>query len=104
MTTITIQFDDTSKLQKILNMVKRLKLPFQISEPETPVSEEDLIIKERLRKKYVASGQWDTMSLDEKEDAALLESMLYDQDNGIELLSPSEQKDFLNELSSLSKS
>ncbi len=39
MTTITIQFDDTTKLKKIFDFFKRLNVPFQIldtkSEPET---------------------------------------------------------------------
>ena len=30
MATITIQFDDKTKLDKILNFIKRLKVPFHI--------------------------------------------------------------------------
>jgi hypothetical protein len=70
-------------------------------EPTPSVSAEDLAIKERLRAKYVDSGEWSAMNLDEKEDAALLETMLYDREKGVDLLTPTEQTDFLNELRDL---
>ena len=80
---------------------ERIAFSFQ---PDPSVSEEDLAIRERLRAKYAVSGKWATMNLDEKEDAALLETMLFDRENGIELLTPTEQTDFLNELRDLAQS
>ena len=41
------------------------------------------------------------MNLDEKEDAALLETMLYDREKGVDLLTAPEQTAFLNELRDL---
>ena len=99
--TITISNpEESSKFEKLLKFLYRERIAFSF-DPTPSVSEEDLAIQERLRAKYVESGQWATMNLDEKEDAALLESMLYDREKGIDILTPKEQSDFLSELRTL---
>ncbi len=99
--TITISTsEESSKFEKLLKFLYKEHIAFDFV-PTTPVSEEDLEIRERLRAKYVHSGEWQNMSLDEKEDAALLETMVYDKENGVEMLSPTEQAAFLNELRAL---
>jgi hypothetical protein len=102
--TISIpNLNEPSKFERLLEFLNREHIMFNV-EPTPSVSEEDLIIRERLRLKYVAVGKWDAMSLDEKEDAAILETMLYEREKGLELLTPNEQTDFLNELRDLAKS
>jgi hypothetical protein len=102
--TISIpNLNEPSKFERLLEFLNRERIAFNV-EPPPSVSEEDLIIRERLRLKYIVVGKWDAMSLDEKEDAALLETMLYEREKGVELLTPNEQTDFLNELRDLAKS
>jgi hypothetical protein len=82
--TITIfNTAESSKFEKLMQFLYQERIAF-VFEPTPSVSEEDLAIKERLRAKYVTSGQWANMNLDEKEDAALLETMLYDREKGVE--------------------
>ncbi len=100
--TITISTsEESSKFEKLLKFLYKERIAFDIVS-SAPVTAEDLAIRERLRAKYIPSGEWENMSLDEKEDAALLETMLYDKENGAELLSPDEQTAFLKELRELS--
>jgi len=102
---ITIIFDtdrNDVRLQSLIDLAQQLKVTFKVSEPLL-ITPEDAIIKERLRQKYVLSGQWDTMTLDEKEDAAMLESMLYDREIGVPVLTPNEQANFIKELRSLAE-
>ena len=108
--TITISNQvESSKYEKLLKFLYRERIAFSFEPTPSPqessrtVSEEDLAIRERLRAKYVVSGQWANMNIDEKEDAALLETMLYDREKGIEILTPTEQTAFLNELRELAK-
>jgi hypothetical protein len=102
MTTITIQLEDSIKLQKVLNFVKRLKLPFQITEPELETiwdSQIHSIIQQRLIEKYDKMGLWDDMDDEERQDAALLERMLYDAEQPSEgHLPESETEQFLSDL------
>jgi hypothetical protein len=91
---------ESAKIERLLQFLYQERIAFSF-QPDPSVSEEDLAIRERLRAKYVASGQWAAMNLDEKEDAALLETMLYDRENGVELLTTTEQTAFLNELREL---
>ncbi len=99
--TITISTsEESSKFEKLLKFLYKERIAFDFV-PTTPVTAEDLAIRERLRAKYVHSGEWENMNLDEKEDAALLETMLYDKENGAELLPPTEQAAFLKELRDL---
>jgi hypothetical protein len=102
MTSITIHFKDSTKLQKVINFIKRLQLPFQIveSEEET-IWESDIhpIIQKRLIDKYGATGEWAKMNDDERQDASLLERMLYDAEQPSEgHLPESETVQFLSDL------
>lgn len=101
--TITINdAAESAKHEKLLQFLHQERISFSV-EPPPLVSEEDAAIKERLRAKYVESGKWVAMNLDEKEDAALLETMLYDREKGVELLTKTEQTAFLNELRDLAQ-
>jgi hypothetical protein len=76
-----------------------LQLPFQIveSEDET-IWESDIhpIIQKRLIDKYGATGEWSKMNDDERQDASLLERMLYDAEQPSEgQLPESETAQFL---------
>jgi hypothetical protein len=62
---------ESSKIERLLQFLYQERIAFSF-QPDPSVSEEDLAIRERLRAKYVASGQCASMNLDEKEDAALL--------------------------------
>ena len=99
--TITISNSvESSKYEKLLKFLYRERIAFSF-EPTPSVSEEDLAIRERLRAKYDVSGQWATMNLDEKEDAAILEKMLYLEETGqAEPLSVEENNAFSNEMKS----
>ena len=104
MTTITIQFEDSTKLQKILNFIKGLKVPFQIvdskTEPET-LWEAHIhpIIQERLIEKYVKTGEWDKMDDEERQDASQLEKMLWQREQpDYHVYSEEETKDYVTQL------
>ena len=104
-TTLILQFDDTTKFQQILALAKQLKVPFQLGESSSAaddaVWDADIhpIIQSRLLKKYVETGEWDAMNDDERQDAALLERMLFDKEQpNREVYSEIETKEFLANL------
>ena len=104
-TTLILQFDDTTKFQQILTLVKQLKVPFQFGETasntEGSVWDEEIhpIVQERLIKKYVETGEWATMNDDERQDASLLEKMLFDREQpDYEVYSEADTKSFLANL------
>ena len=99
--TITISNQvESSKFEKLLKFLYQERIAFSF-EPSPSVSEDDLAVQKRLSDKYVASGQWATMNPDEKEDAALLEKMLYLEEIGqTEPLNAEENADFANEMKS----
>ena len=85
----TLQFDiqtaeQQQKLQMVLDYVSNIKLPFRKKDLEANDTDEEWAENEAIRHqltiKYVVSGQWDTMSDDERQDAALLEKMLWQQE------------------------
>jgi hypothetical protein len=100
---MTISFSNAvepSKIERVLQFLYREHIPFSF-EPSPTLSPEDLAIRERLHNKYVPSGEWDAMTLDEKEDAALLESMLFFEETGQTTpLNADEDADFKNEIKS----
>jgi hypothetical protein len=70
------------------------------SEEET-IWESDIhpIIQKRLIDKYVATGEWAKMNDEERQDASLLERMLYDAEQPSEgQLPESETTQFLSDL------
>lgn len=53
-----------------------VKVRTTLSDEEFEAKMEQETIRENLRQKYVLTGEWETMSLEEKEDAALYEKMM----------------------------
>ncbi len=104
MTTITIQFDDTTKLEKILNFIKQLKVPFHILDPQTEPellweSHIHHIIQERLLEKYVKTGEWEKMDDEARQDATQVEKMLWQREQpDYHVYSEIESKEYLNQL------
>lgn len=108
-TTLILQYDDTAKIQQILNLAKQLKMQFQLvdtlpirpSETDNGVWDADIypIIQQRLIQKYVVTGEWEAMDDDERQDASLLEKMLYDKEQpNYEVYSEADTKTFLTHL------
>ena len=104
MATITIQFDDKIKLDKILNFIKRLKVPFHILESQSDLEIQwddntNTIIQSRLTEKYTKTGEWDKMDDEARQDASLLERMLYlEEMKQTEPLTIEENTAFANEM------
>ena len=74
---IIIEFNekDENVLRQIFQKFKVKTSPHLTDEQLEEKIEEELI-RENLRLKYVVTGEWEKMSLEEKEDAALYEKML----------------------------
>jgi hypothetical protein len=100
--TITITDIDSPITERVLKFLRREKVPFVLQQDEEIDDLQRIeAIRERLRLKYVVNGQWATMTDDDRQDAALLEGMLYDDENdNVELLSTTEQIEFKNEMKS----
>ncbi len=100
---MTITFSNTvepSKIERVLQFLYREHIAFSF-EPSSKLSPDDLAIQKRLHNKYVLTGEWQSMNLDEKEDAAHLESMLFIEETGQATpLSIEEEADFRNEVKS----
>lgn len=101
--TITISEDVApSTIDNLLKYLRREKVPFALQDN---LHDDEAVriasIRERLRLKYVLTGQWAGMDDEERQDAALLEGMLYDDESGkVELLGAEEQIEFRNEMQS----
>lgn len=81
MQTLILRFDDSTKFDKVLQLVKQLKVTFETTEPTTLWdTETHRVIQNRLIDKYVSTGEWAKMTDDERQDASLLEKMLYDEE------------------------
>jgi hypothetical protein len=100
--TLTIDKNiEPSTLDNLLDYMRLKKVPFAINDDDAART---AAIKERLRLKYVLTGEWSTMSDEDRQDASLLEGMLYDDENGlVELLNEDDQIDFKNEMKSWAK-
>jgi CO dehydrogenase/acetyl-CoA synthase epsilon subunit len=74
-----------STLERLFKYMRREKIPFVLQPDVQNETENDLVrtaaIRERLRVKYVLNGEWSTMDDEERQDAALLEGILYNKDN-----------------------
>ena len=102
MVTITFEADhNDSKMQQALNYLKSLGLSFRIKD-DTSNKEEDeeiIAVRERLRLKYVVTGEWQNMDEEDREDAVLLETMLWKREQpDYEVLSEEESEAFLKSL------
>ncbi len=81
MQTLVLKFDDSTKFEKVMQLVKQLKVSFETNEPTTLWEEgTHKIIQNRLIEKYVSTGEWSKMTDDERQDASLLEKMLFDEE------------------------
>lgn len=67
---IEINENDESAL---LDFLKNFKFDFKIK--DIRLTNEQQIIRGNLHQKYVTTGEWDTMSLEDKEDAVLNEQI-----------------------------
>ena len=97
-----LQFDiqtaeQRQKLQMVLDYVSTIKLPFRKKDSDDAIA---AAIRLQLTEKYVASGQWATMSDDERQDAALLERLLLQQETPQKIYSVSESAQILADLKS----
>lgn len=102
MVTITFEADrNDSKIQQALNYLKSLGLAFRIKE-ETAKEDDDeetVAVRERLRLKYVVNGEWQNMDEEDREDAAMLEKMLWKREQpDYEVLSEEESMNVLAKL------
>ena len=84
---MTITISDTvapTTLERILNYMKKEKVSYVVV-PDGDDDDDDVLrtsaIRERLRHKYVTTGAWATMDDEDRQDASLLEGMLYDREN-----------------------
>ncbi len=66
--TIVINEDDENVL---LEIFKRFKVKIK----DIRLTSDQQIIRENLRQKYVTTGEWEDMSLEDKEDAVLNEQI-----------------------------
>ena len=107
--TITISSDAQSTIDRILKTLQPLRREKLVFDIKTDVVEDEdalktAAIRERLRLKYVINGEWATMDDEDRQDAALLESMLYDDENGlVEVLDEADAKAFYHEMKSWAK-
>lgn len=107
--TITISSDEPSTIDRILQTLQPLRREKLFFDIKTDTSDDEdalktAAIRERLRLKYVINGEWATMDDEDRQDAALLESMLYDDENGlVEILEESDAKAFYHEMKSWAK-
>ena len=81
MRTLILPFSDTdidvlTFIQGLLNQKKTFRI-----EPNDPEVLERLVLQARMTEKYVKTGKWDNMDDDEREDAALVEMMLYAEED-----------------------
>jgi hypothetical protein len=93
---------EQSTIDKILTYLRRQNVPFSFHE-EAQDDEADILkttaIRERLRLKYVVSGEWATMNEDDRQDAALLEAILYNKEQpDYTVYSEADTKSFFNDL------
>lgn len=95
MTTIMIEVEDTSNIQKILDFVNHLKGVVKVSK----LTDEQTWVRQQLTEKYVETGEWENMDDEDRQDAALGEMMLYAKmQPDYEIYTESETKSFLTNL------
>jgi hypothetical protein len=94
--TITIHNIEAPTLETVLSFLRQKKVPFTLNDEDTLRTE---AIRERLRLKYVVNGEWASMDDDDRQDASLLEGILYDKEQpDYEVYSEAETKDFYTNL------
>ena len=73
---LTIEINESDE-SVLLEIFKR----FKVKITDTYLTDDQKIIRENLRQKYVTTGEWDNMSLEAKEDAAIYEDILLSDTN-----------------------
>ncbi len=68
---LTIEINESDE-SVLLEIFKR----FKVKITDSYLTDDQKIIRENLRQKYVTTGEWDSMSLEAKEDAAIYEDIL----------------------------
>jgi hypothetical protein len=77
--TITISENvEPSMIDNLLKYMQREKVPYAVQTDDDEVR--TAAIKERLRQKFVVTGEWTTMDDEDRLDAALFEGMMYDNE------------------------
>jgi hypothetical protein len=95
--TAIIEFDANDR-DILFAIFERFKVAL-ISKTDASPSKEDEAIRRRLHDKYVVTGLWENMNLEEREDAAHAESMIYAQEQpDYVVYSPEQTKDHLTKL------
>jgi hypothetical protein len=97
---ITITYNEADE-SVLMGVIKKIKAKTWAIVP--PNDGDDALrtaaIRERLRLKYVTTGEWKTMDDEDRQDASLLEGMLYDRENGqIETHSEADSLQFYRQL------
>jgi hypothetical protein len=96
--TITISNIENSTVETVLSFLRRKKVAFTLSDDDSEAVR-TAAIRERLRLKYVINGEWAKMNDEDRQDASLLEGMLYDKEQpDYEVYSETDTKDFYNTL------
>lgn len=68
---LTIEINESDE-SVLLEIFKRFKVKIK----DSYLTDDQKIIRENLRQKYVATGEWDSMSLEDREDAVLNEQVI----------------------------
>jgi hypothetical protein len=97
MHTLILPYSETdTEILSFIDRLRRTKKVFKIDDDDTLRNE---AIRERLRLKYVTTGEWAVMDDEDRQDASLLEGMLYDKEMGnVEMHSETDSKDFYLQL------
>ena len=95
--TMIIRFDEKDE-GFLLTIFKKMKVIAQQVPQLSEDEEEPRWVKQQLQNKYVASGKWDTMTDDARQDAVLVEMMAYSTMTDDSYLTVEETKTFLEQL------
>ena len=94
--TVTIPNIEAPILETVLSFLRQKKVPFTLNDEDALRT---AAIRERLRLKYVVNGEWTNMDDDDRQDAALLEGILYNKEQpDYEVYSEADTKDFYTNL------
>jgi hypothetical protein len=81
------------------NILMAIFKKFRVTTKNIAEADEITVVRQRLQTKYVVDGTWQTMTDDEKEDAAHAETMIYAQEQpSHRVISPDESKAYRKQL------
>ena len=95
--TMIIRFDEKDE-GFLLTFFKKMKVIAQQVPQLSEDEEEPRWVKQQLQNKYVASGKWDTMTDDARQDAVLVEMMAYSTLKDDSYMNETDAKAFLVQL------